>query len=114
LVAVPGALIVVPRLHHDRVLRTPPRLQTARDQPGSHTVFDEGGQAVFRDHVEADLVRGQTLLIARVIDQEPQLLMDPTPIVLAVTMKMVRGLFPFPGIFPRKIPTLPGFPCRGM
>ncbi len=92
--------------------RTPPGVQTAWDQPGPHAVLHERGQAVFRDHVETHVVRGQTLLIAWVIDQESQRLMDPTPIVLAGTMKMVHALSPFPYIFPRKIPAFSGFPCR--
>jgi hypothetical protein len=60
------------------------------------------------------LVGGQTLLITRVIDQESQRLMEPAPIVLAVTMKMVHGLSPFPRIVHRKIPALSGLLCRGM
>src|SRR5262245_19942886 len=111
LVTPPGAPGVVPRLHHDGVLRTPPGIQAARDQPGPHAVFHERGPAAFRDHVQAHLVGGQTLLIAWVIDEETQRLMDPTPIVLAVTMKMVHGQSPFPRVFYRKSLPCLAFPA---
>src|SRR5712691_12341395 len=99
LVTPPGAAGVVPRRHHHRVLRTPPGFQAGRDQPGSHAVFHKCGPAAFRDHIQAHLVGGQTLLITRVIDQEAQLLMDPAPIRLTVAVKMRHGLSPFPGVF---------------
>src|SRR6516165_1701330 len=79
LVAPPGALGVVPRPHDDRVLGTPPRLQAARDQPGSYEVLHKRGQALFRDHVQAHLVCSQTLLRAWVIDEETKLPVEPAP-----------------------------------
>ena len=80
LVTPPGAPRVVPRLHHDRVLGTPPGLQAARDQPGPHEIFHKRGPPPFGDHVQAHLVCSQMLLVARVIDEEPQLPVDPAPI----------------------------------
>src|SRR5712692_9257646 len=97
LVAIPGTLRVLPRLHHDRVLGTPPRLQAARDQPGPHEVLHKRGEALFRDHVQAHLVCSQTPLLARVIDEETQLPVDAAPIGLAVTVKVLHGLSPFCG-----------------
>src|SRR5712691_6649582 len=73
LVAIPSVPRLVPRLHHDLVLGTPPRLQAARDQPGPYEVLHKRGQALFRDHVQADLVCSETVLLAWVIDEETQL-----------------------------------------
>ena len=65
--------------------------------PARTCVLHERGQASFRDHVETHLVCSQTLLIAWVIDEEPELPVEPAPIVLAVTMKMLHGLSPLSG-----------------
>src|SRR5712691_10931024 len=70
LVTPPGAAGVVPRLHHHRVLRTPPGFQAGRDQPGPHEVLHKRGQTLFRDHVQAHLVVRETLLRAWVIEEE--------------------------------------------
>jgi hypothetical protein len=95
LVAIPSAPRIVPRLHHDLVLRTPPGLQTARDQPFPHKVFHKRGEAPFRDHVQTDLVVRQPVLPARVINEETQLPMEPSPICLAVLEKWLHDLAPF-------------------
>src|SRR2546430_4455179 len=95
LVAPPSAPGIVPWLHHDRVLRTPPGLQAARDQPGAHEVLHKRGQASFRDHVQAHLVCSQTLLPVWVIDEETQLPVHPAPIGLAILEKLRHGLSPF-------------------
>src|SRR4029453_12789687 len=58
-----------------------------------------------------DLARGlpylvvrETLLRAWVIDEETQLPVDPAPIFLAVSAKLLHGLSPFPGVFSHKKP----------
>src|SRR6266478_2646412 len=100
LVAPPGASRVVPRLHHDRVVGTPPRLQAARDQLGPYQVLHKRGQAFFRHHVQAHLLGSQMLLRAWVIDEETQLPVDPAPIFLVISKKFLHGLSPFSGFFP--------------
>src|SRR5712664_4260191 len=99
LVAIPDAARVLPRLHHDRMVGTPPRLQAARDQLGPYQVLHKRGQAFFRDHVQAHLVVRETLLRAWVIDEETQLPVDPAPIFLAVSEILLHGLSPFPLVF---------------
>src|SRR5712692_8933280 len=97
LVAIPGASCVLPRRHHDLVLRTPPRFQAARDQPGPHERLYKRGQALFRDDIQAHLVVCETLLRARVIEEETQLPVDPTPIFLVISKKLLHGLSPCAG-----------------
>ena len=97
LVAIPGAARVLPRLHHDRMLGTPPGLQAARDQSGPHNRLHKRGLASFRDHVQAHLVCSQTLLIARVIDEEPELPVEPAPIGFAVSEEVLHGWSPLSG-----------------
>src|SRR5882724_2673653 len=104
LVAIPGAARVLPRLHHDRMVGTPPRLQAARDQLGPYQVLHKHGQAFFRHHVQAHLLGSQMLLRAWVIDEETQLPVDPAPIFLVISKKFLHGLSPFPGVFLRKKP----------
>jgi hypothetical protein len=97
LVAILGPSGIVPRLQHDGVLGTPPCLQAARDQPGPYEVLHKRGEALFRDHVQTHLVCSQTLLRAWVIDEEAELPMEPTPISLAVAVKLLHRLPPFWG-----------------
>src|SRR6266446_9500905 len=97
LVAPPGAPRVVPRLHHDGMLGTPPRLQAARDQPGPHDRLDKRGPASFRDHVQTHLVCSQPLLIAWVIEEDPELAVKPAPVCVTVSKKSLHSRSPFPG-----------------
>jgi len=69
------------------MLGTPPGLEAARDQSGPHNRLHKRGLASFRDHVQAHLVCSQTLLIARVIDEEPELPVEPAPIGFASRRK---------------------------
>src|SRR5262245_35011084 len=95
LMAPPRPPRMVPLVHHNRVLDTPPGLQATRDQPGPYDRPDKRGQAAFRDHVQAHLVWSQMPLCARVIDEETQLPMDPAPRVLVVSERVLHGVAPF-------------------
>jgi len=97
LVAPPGAPGVVPRLHHDRMLGTPPGLEAARDQLGPHDRLDKRGPASFRDHVQTHLVCSQPLLIAWVIEEDPELAVKPAPVCVTVSKKSLHRRSPFPG-----------------
>src|SRR5712664_1672487 len=97
LVAIPDAARVLPRLHHDRMVGTPPRLQAARDQLGPYQVLHKHGQAFFRHHVQAHLLGSQTLLLAWVIDEEPELPVEPAPIGFAVSEEVRHGWSPLSG-----------------